>query len=380
MPTQTEAYVSPSPAEPVQLRRIELVDPGEGEVLVEVVACSICATDIKAAEGHFLLAPPLILGHEGSGIVREVGHNVAGFQPGDKVVMTFASCRQCRHCIASRPSYCTQVGSLNFDGRRQDGSYVASMVTEGKPLAPLNALFFGQSSLARHVLAHATSLVKLEDNTTVEDLRSITAMGCGFQTGAGAVLNVAQPPPGSRIAVIGAGSVGLAAALAALLTDPAQILLVDNDGRKFARLPACLSSVNHKSSNVSVNPLTEVLRRVTDDQGADFILDCVGAASLIEAAIPALAIRGTVITVGGGPPNARASIRPLDMLRSGIAWRGTHQGDSDPREFIPLLIRLQKEGKLRLDQLLSFYDFDKLHAALNDLKEGKVYKPVLVVR
>lgn len=238
--------------------------------------------------------------------------------------------------------------------------------------------------------------------------------------------NVCRPFPGASIAIIGAGAVGLSAALAALTLSPAHIILIDTSASKLALAPASLrptstspspssgarithidsSSLPAPSASTSApagpasptpDPLTTALRsaaEATGNTGVDFILDCVGHPSLIEAAIPALAARGTVVTVGGGAPGAEAKVKLMDMLIGGRTWRGTHQGDSDGGPFLRRLIRMEREGVWGFGELVGEYGFldggeggegkegpgGGLGRALEDLKEGRVVKAVVVVK
>ncbi|PNS18414.1 hypothetical protein CAC42_6231 [Sphaceloma murrayae] len=390
MPYTTQAYTVHEAGGPIELEDVTIEDVRPGEVLVETVAFSICATDLKAKAGKFLLKPAMILGHEASGIVLEAPGSKKALVPGSKIILTFSSCGTCPTCIDHAPSYCDNLSSLNFSGRRSDGSS-AIHDSQGNPL---NHFFFGQSSMARLILARETSLVKLPDDTPIDDLRLFATLGCGLQTGAGAILNVCNPPASSTIAILGAGAVGLSAALAALTTSPSHIILVDNDARKFQLVPPSLrprpsgpqithidsSSLAPRSPSDPIDPLTTALLHATRGKGLTHALDCVGHPSLIEALVPALAARGTAVTVGGGAPGAAATVRLLDMLIKGRTWRGTHQGDSEPGEFLGRLIGLWRKGEWGFDGLVRGYGFEEVRRAVEDLEEARVVKAMVVVR
>ncbi|KAF4549156.1 Zinc-binding dehydrogenase-like protein 3 [Elsinoe fawcettii] len=376
--TISDAYTVHEAGGPIRLEEVQIDDLRDGEVLIETAA------------GKFLLKPPMILGHEASGIVLQSSSS-SNVLPGSKVLLTYSSCGNCPTCSSHASSYCHNLSALNFSGRRQDGSS-AIRDASGKEL---NHFFFGQSSMGRHMLAQESSIVKLPDETSIEDLRKFASLGCGIQTGAGAVLNVCNPPAPSTIAILGTGSVGLSAALAALTTSPSRIILIDNDPRKFELVPTSLRphdgaegpEIDHiDTSKLPPSPvdgiasLTTAIRNATLGNGADLILDCVGLPSLIEAAIPALARKGTMVTIGGGAPGAEAKVKLMDMLIGGRSYRGTHQGDSVPGEFLPKLIGMWREGKFAFDELLSMYGIDDLHQAFEDVKEARAIKPVLVVK
>lgn len=182
MSTSTEAYVARPHA--MALEKVTYPALGPHELLVDIVAASICATDIHAAAGHFYLLPPLIVGHEGSGYVRSVGPEVTYVKPGDAVVLAFASCMKCRRCTKGLNPYCDELFPLNFGGRRDDGSAAATSEEHG---SAVNGLFFGQSSMARVALVREESCVKVGD-VSREDLKYCASLGCGVQTGAGAIM------------------------------------------------------------------------------------------------------------------------------------------------------------------------------------------------
>lgn len=187
MSTQTEAYVARPPA-PLALEKVTYPAPGPHEVLVDMVAASICHSDMRAAAGSFFLAPPLIVGHEGSGYVRAAGAAVSYVAPGDAVVLAFASCMACRRCVRGLNPYCDRLFALNFGGKRDDGgAVVVTTSAGGEEGGAVNGFFFGQSSMARVALVREESCVKIGD-VAREDLTKACSLGCGIMTGAGTVM------------------------------------------------------------------------------------------------------------------------------------------------------------------------------------------------
>lgn len=192
MSTTTEAYVARPPAPPA-LEKVTYPALGPHEVLVDMVAASICHSDVRAAAGEFFLPPPLILGHEGSGYVRAVGPEVTYVHPGDAVVLAFASCLACRRCQRGQNAYCDRLFPMNFGGKRDDGSPVATALEQeeggggGGGGGAVNGFFFGQSSMARIAMVREESCVQVGD-VSREDLRKCASLGCGIQTGAGAIM------------------------------------------------------------------------------------------------------------------------------------------------------------------------------------------------
>lgn len=246
----------------------------------------------------------------------------------------------------------------------------------------LRGHFFGQSSIGKGIVARADCAVKVAAETTPEEMRLFASLGCGFQTGTGAVFNVARPPPNSSICIFGAGSVGLAACLAAKLTAPARLVVVDHSAAKLAMLPECIrEAATHlidSSGLTGEGQLVERLKELTPGGlGFDYALDCVGRGDLVKAGHLALKARGMVISVGGSPDVALQVTLSQHLVR-GITYRGTHQGDSVPSISIPLMIDLWRQGKFPFDKLLTLYEFGELDNAIQDVKVGKVIKPVLV--
>ncbi|KAK4548555.1 hypothetical protein LTR36_009465 [Oleoguttula mirabilis] len=374
MPTTTEAYVARQGS--LKLEKVHYADLDANEVLVDITAASICHTDVKAAEGVFHMKPPMIIGHEAAGYVKEIGSAVSYVTPGDAVVLAFAWCGECRRCMSGKQPYCDEMRALNFGGStRADGT----VAVKGADGGGLNGQFFGQSSMSRVAMVRENCCVKVDG--TREELRLFASLGCGIQTGAGAMLNVAKPAVGSSIAIFGGGAVGLSAMLAAKLTSPACLVLVDNSQTKLDMIPRELLEGVHavNSSNKSSEDLAAELRALTPrGAGMDFAMDGVGHEAVLLAAHLCLDKLGTALIVGGSP-TAKISAAIEGHLVKGLTTRGMHQGDSVPRVMLPRLIQLWKDGKFPFDKLLTMYKFEELHKALDEMHQGQVIKPVLVL-
>ena len=204
MPTTTRAYVA-RPSAGIALETIHLSSPAAHEILVETVAFSMCHTDVRAAAGGFYLKPPVVLGHEAAGYVREVGPGVSAVGVGDAVVLSYAHCGVCMRCLSGRAAYCDELPALNFTGERIGGGGKVVRDDKGEGI---KGFFFGQSSMGRMVLAHESCAVKVHASCR-EELKLFASLGCGIQTGAGAVFNVLKPAADATIAVFrGGGGVG----------------------------------------------------------------------------------------------------------------------------------------------------------------------------
>ncbi len=351
---QIQAAVLRPGAGALQIESLELEGPRDDEVLVRLAASGICHTDIGFVAGHS--GPPLILGHEGAGVVAEAGRKVKGIKTGDHVVLSYQSCGRCPACRRGRPTTCGHFWDLNFGFQRLDGSNAYSNGVQGH--------FFGQSSFATHTLATRRNLVKVPQDLP---LKLLAPMGCGLQTGAATVLNLLQVPPGASIAVFGTGAVGLAAVMAARLAGAAPIIGVDI---KPGRLELALEL---GASHVIDSSREEVVPRVRaiTGRGVDFVLEITGNSDMYQAGTEALNPRGTMALIaspgrGGSLPGGRKII-------------GSIQGDAVPQNFIPKLIELYQAGQFPFERLLKFYEFREINRAMADAIKGAAIKPVLLI-
>ncbi|WP_433920158.1 NAD(P)-dependent alcohol dehydrogenase [Streptomyces canus] len=366
MPTTTRAAVVESGGAPFTLSDVELDEPGPHEALVRMVATGLCHTDLGVASGGLPFPLPGVLGHEGAGVVEAVGPAVTGVAPGDHVVLSFTSCGDCRNCDGGHPAYCAGWLPLNLlGGRRADGTSTISRDGE-----PLGGHFFGQSSFAERALVDERSLVKVDRDVPLE---SIAPLGCGVQTGVGAVWNVLKPVTGSTIVVLGAGAVGLSAVMAAALSPATTIVAVDRFGERLT-LARELGATH--TVNAAEEDLGEALAALTGGQGADGIVETTGNVSVLRQGVDALGARGTVVVVGAPPFGTEVSL-DVNGLLGGKRVVGLTLGDAETQSFIPALVRLVKEGRLPLHRLISTYPFADIDQAVRDMRAGKAIKPVL---
>lgn len=345
---------------------MELGPPKDDEVLVRTVATGICHTDLLVRDQVLPPAPPAVLGHEGSGVVEAVGSSVTGVAVGDRVVLAPHSCGQCRGCLTGHPMRCEAFMPLNFGGRRADGS-TAYRDAQGDEL---NGHFFGQSSFGDHIVAHERSVVTVPDAAPLELLGPL---GCGLQTGAGAVLNVLSPPAGSSIAVFGTGAVGLAAIMAARLAGAGTIVAVDLNKE---RLDTAVELGATHAVDAAAGDVVEQVTRITGG-GADFSLDAVGLPVTLRNAVDALNMGGVAGLVGAGGVGQEVALDLVHMLFSRTVT-GIVEGDAVPQLFIPRLIDLHLQGRFPFDRLIQTYAFDEIGKAVEDAHSGRTVKPVLV--
>ncbi|WP_406150873.1 alcohol dehydrogenase catalytic domain-containing protein [Streptomyces sp. NBC_01012] len=337
-------------AAPSEMVDAELDDPRSDEVIVRIEAAGVCHTDLVTRQG--LGERPAVLGHEGCGIVEHLGPAATGLAAGDRVVVSFASCGGCAQCRAGLPGYCAWATALNGSGRRIDSSPTIRVRGE-----PVFASFFGQSSFATAALTAARSCVPVGDIPP----EVAAPLGCGFLTGAGAVLKVLRPRHGDRLLVLGAGAVGSAAALTALSED-VEVVVAEPVRARRALLERCGAA--------AVVSLDEPMPPVTH------VLDTTGRPELIVRALALLQPCGVLVLVGLGPAEVSLDLRSL-MMR-GLRIRGCVEGDADPAALIPHLIQRYRRGRLPLDRLVTTYPLADLDRAVADQRSGLTTKPVLL--
>lgn len=341
-------------------------DPREGEVLVAIRAVGVCHTDMVMRDGHLPIPQPVVLGHEGSGVVLKVGANVTNVTEGDHVVLSFDSCGHCGACGDHAPAYCDHWFAHNFAGGRGDGS--TALADEAGNL--VHSHIFGQSSFATHAIVSARNAVKVDRDVPLDLLGPL---GCGIQTGAGTILNVLKPRPGSSIAVIGAGAVGLSAIMAAAITEAATIVALDLNMERVALALGLGATHGFKADTASV---AEHAAQAGVPGGFDYIIDTTGIPALCNAAVQALAARGELALVGAYPP-APVEAEASFMMSGGRVIRGIVEGGADPQTFIPYLIELYRTGRFPFDRLVEYFDFSDIALAIAQGETGKVIKPVL---
>jgi len=349
---------------PFALEEVEIDDPRADELLVRIVACGICHTDIAARDGLFATEFPAVFGHEGAGIVEMAGSEVAGIHAGDKVALSFSSCGECSNCAKGHPAHCAAFDELNFGNGRADGTPTI-WTPKGEPVG---GCFFGQSSLARHALTRERNVIPVEA-ADEDELALFAPLGCGIQAGAGTVLNELRPQPNESLVVFETGTVGLAAVMAARLVGAAPIVAVDIVASRLelARELGATFVIHGTKEDVGAR-----LREIAG--GVDHAVETTGLSRSIDKAIRSLGPRGNVSLLGVSAGDADASPAasgPRQRVFYSIA------GDSDPQRFIPFLIRCHREGKFPFDRLIREYPASEVNKAVEDSLAGVAVKPVL---
>ena len=358
-----QAAILRQPGGQFAIETTSLEAPKTGEVLVKVLAAGVCHTDIGV---QHIMPMPVVLGHEGSGIVEAVGPGVTKVVPGDRVVMTFGSCGRCPSCVEGVPSHCHDMRTLQFSGGRVDGS--PTMHQHGEKV---NAAFFQQSSFATHALATERNVVKVTNPDVPLEL--LGPLGCGIQTGAGAVLNTIKARAGTSIAVMGAGSVGLSGVMAARLIGCTTIIAVDINKDRLA-LAHELGATH--TIDAAEGDVADRIRGITDS-GAHYVLETAGTVQSFTDAIACLTMRGVcgIVTVPNHGGAFEFSAR--ELLTGGRTVVGVLEGSSVPDIFIPQLIDFYAQGRFPMDRLATYYPFEQINEAVADSISGKTIKPIL---
>ena len=345
------------------LQEVELASPKANEVLIKIVATGVCHTDAVARD--LAIAPlPAVLGHEGSGIVEEVGEGVTSLEKGDHVVISFAHCGTCPNCLTGHPTVCDTFNPLNFGGVQDD--YTTRLSKDGAELAT----FFGQSSFGTYAIAHERNVVKVDKDV---DLALLGPLGCGIQTGAGTVLNRLRPQFGSTIVIYGCGAVGLSALMAAKIVGCKHIIAVDvHDSRlEFAKELGATHVLNGRNVDV----VAEV-KKITNG-GSNYAVETTGVPQVVKQSLNALRPLGTCAIVGV-TPEMTIDVHN-DIMAEGKTMVGVIEGNSVPRVFIPELVNYYKDGKFPFDRLVKFYEFEQINEAFEDSKNGTTIKPILKI-
>jgi aryl-alcohol dehydrogenase len=351
---------------PFQVEKLFLDEPRPDEVLVRVVATGMCHTDMVARDQLYDVPLPIVLGHEGAGVVEEIGASVKKIKAGDHVVLTYMWCGHCKPCLRGDLTYCENFYPLNFGGAREDGSTGTREAGGGA----IHDHFFGQSSFGTCALVHERNVIRVPHNAPLELLGPL---GCGIQTGAGAVINALKVTPGSSFATFGGGAVGLSAVMAARVAGATTIIVSDvvPSRLELAKELGATHAVNSRETD----PVTAV-REITGG-GADFTLESSGRPAVLRQAIDALAIGGTCGIVGAPALGTEASFDVNGVMTAGKRIIGIVEGDSKPDLFIPALVELYKQGRFPFDKLVKFYTLDQINQAAEDSEKGVTIKPVI---
>ena len=350
---------------PVVVEQISIDPPKRGEVTVKLGACGVCHSDLSAINGTIALPLPLVLGHEGAGVVEEVGEGVTDLAPGDHVIFSFIyMCGKCRFCVAGRPVLCLEQGKalttpLEGTTRAHDA--------KGAPLG----IFSGCGAMAEYATVSAENLIKIDPKIPLD---CAALVGCGVTTGVGAVFNTAKVAPGSSVAVFGCGGVGLSVIQGALIAGARRIIAIDTLAPKLemARKFGATDTIVFGE-----DPVKEV-KKITAG-GPDYAFECVGSGELAATAYRAIRRGGLAVVVGVAKPSDSTAIRTMTLPFEEKTITGSYFGSCVPRVDFPRMLALYMAGRLKLEELITRrYPIAEAPQAFADLQAGKNARGVIV--
>lgn len=354
-------------SQPLHIDRVELEKPGPGEVLVEVRAAGLCHSDLSQVAGLRKRTLPVVMGHEGAGVVREVGAGVTGLAPDDHVLMTVNSgCGECRYCLDSRPVLCDEVAATRGSGIIATGH--SALSRNGASLYHHS----GISSFAEYAVCAPTSLIKVDQTIPFE---VVAMFGCAVVTGAGAVFNAARVRPGQTVAVVGLGGVGLNAVMASRIAGASRIVGVDIQPSKFdlARDLGCSDVFDARDENMA-----DALRDITGG-GVDVAFEITGSEAGMRTATALTRKGGEVTCIGLGASDDLFQYAHTALVAQEKTFRGSLMGSCVPRRDLPIYLDYYLQGRLPVDRLISgTMGFDELNINLDRLEQGAVLRQVLV--
>jgi len=367
MSQTVRGVISRSKKQPVELVDIVIPDPGPGEVVVDVIACGVCHTDLTYREGGINDEYPFLLGHEAAGTVESIGEGVTNVEVGDFVVLNWrAVCGQCRACKRGRPQYC-----FNTHNAAQKMT-----LTDGTELTPA----LGIGAFADKTLVHEGQCTKVDPEA---DPAVAGLIGCGVMAGIGAAINTGAVTRGRSVAVIGCGGVGVAAIAGSALSGASPIIAVDIDAKKLEKAKAM--GATHTVDSSKVDPVEEIKRICAETydgaEGADVVIEAVGRPETWKQAFYARDLAGTVVLVGVPTPDMKVPDLPLiDVFGRGGALKSSWYGDCLPDRDFPMLVDLYQQGRLDLDAFVTEeIGIDDIEAAFDKMHHGDVLRSVVIL-
>jgi alcohol dehydrogenase len=358
-----------SQSRPLVIEDVELERPGPHEVLIEIAAAGLCHSDLSSLAGVRVRPLPTVVGHEGSGIVREIGPGVNNVEPDDHVVLVFVgSCGTCEFCVQGRANLCQASWRSRAEGTLQTG--VRRLSIDGRPVNH----YGGISAFAEYAVVSENSVIKIPNDIPLEDA---ALFGCAVATGVGAVLNTAKVAAGSTVAVVGLGGVGLSALLGAGVAGASRIAAIDISDRKLelARDLGATDIFDARDAQCA-SRVREVMAG-----GAQFVFETAGAPGTMALAYDVTRRGGMTVTVGLPAPKEVLQIPLASLVSDERVIAGSYMGSCVPRRDIPLFVELYRRGRLPIDRLRSkTIGFDDLNAGFDRLARGESIRDLLLPR
>ncbi len=367
---KSRAAVAWEAGKPLSIEQIDVAGPKAGEVLVRIVATGVCHTDaftLSGADPEGLF--PVILGHEGGGIVEEVGEGVTSLSVGDHVIPLYTpECGECKFCLSGKTNLCQKIRVTQGQGLMPDGTSRFSL--NGKPLLH----YMGTSTFSEYTVVPEISLAKINKAAPLE---KVCLLGCGITTGIGAVLNTAKVEPGASVAVFGMGGIGLSVVQGAVMAKAGRIVVVDTNPAKFemAKLLGATDFVN--PNDYPDTPIQQVIVDLTDG-GVDYSFECIGNVHLMRSALECCHKGwGESIIIGVAGAGQEISTRPFQLV-TGRVWRGSAFGGVKGRSELPGYVDRYMAGEIKIDEMITeVLPLDRINDAFELMHEGKVIRSVI---
>jgi S-(hydroxymethyl)glutathione dehydrogenase/alcohol dehydrogenase len=364
---KSRAAILFEPGQKLEIREVDVQDPAPGEVRIELAAAGVCHTDLHVMTGDIKAPLPAILGHEGAGVVTDVGAGVTSVKPGDHVIPLWRlSCGECEYCSDGRPALCAVGTDIRTSGRLLDGTSRFSL--GGEEIKH----FAGVSAFSNYTVLPEGAVLKIPEDLPLE---LAALMGCAVITGVGAVINAADVAEGKTVAVFGAGGVGVNVVQGALLAGAEKIIAVD---RYDSRLEQAKQFGATHIVNASEVDAVEAIRELTDGRGVDYAFEAVGLAAVVRQAFDCLAKRGVAMIVGIPPMGSDVTVSSTMLVYEERELRGSLYGSAAPRVDIPKMIDLYRDGQLKLDELLTHrFPIEEINEAYDALQSGETLRSVV---
>lgn len=366
---KSKAAIAWGPNQPLSIEEVDVMLPKKGEVLVKIIASGVCHTDAftlsgEDPEGIF----PAILGHEGGGIVEQVGEGVTSVKVGDHVIPLYTpECGECKFCLSGKTNLCQKIRETQGKGLMPDGT--TRFYQNGKPIYH----YMGCSTFSEYTVLPDISLAKVNPKAPLEE---VCLLGCGVTTGMGAVMNTAKVEAGDTVAIFGLGGIGLSAVIGAAMAKASRIIAIDINESKFelAKKLGATDCINPKNFE---KPIQDVIVEMTDG-GVDYSFECIGNVNVMRSALECCHKGwGESVIIGVAGAGQEISTRPFQLV-TGRVWRGTAFGGVKGRSELPDYVERYLAGEFKLDDFITHtMDLESINEAFDLMHEGKSIRTVI---
>ncbi len=355
-------------SKPLNIETLNLSPPQSGEVLVKIKSAGLCHSDLSVINGNRVRPVPMAIGHEAAGIVEKIGDNVRNLSVGTRVILVFVpSCGECLPCATGRPALCEPGAVANGKGELLGGG-IRWKDKDGNPIYHQ----LGVSAFSEYVVVSQKSCIPINLTEKEISYKEMALFGCGVLTGAGAVFNTAKVSPGSSVAVVGLGGVGLSSLMAAKTAGCTNLTAIDVN-------PAKLELAKSLGATQTFNPTTHDATAITDATGGfEYVFEMAGSVKALELAYAITARGGTTVTAGLPPPSAQLTLQALSLVAEERTLKGSYIGSAIPKRDVIRLIELWRSGVMPVEKLLDEeVDLEGLNAAFDRLASGEAIRQVL---